>query len=248
MSEETKASVGELLKQGRLKQRLSIAECAKRTHISPRYLEALEEERWDALPSESHRLGFLRLYSRFLGVPAEELLVLYRSDKKEPIPEAPSTPARAAGPSASASARWTPGTLPQIILLGVIVLGVAWFVYHAIDKQLPSSIGERVTWRRERPEQPRLVAPKQSSTVQKIRVHAEADSWLRVTENNELLFEGILPGGATKEWSGNGPFNMRLGNVRAISIFWNDQPVDILTGARNGMNTLTLPLAPAKGG
>src|SRR5207302_1809019 len=79
---EGRQSPGELLRQGRLKQRLSIAECAKRTHIAPRYIEALEEERWNDLPSESHRLGFLKLYSRFLGVSADEILNLYLKNSR----------------------------------------------------------------------------------------------------------------------------------------------------------------------
>ena len=79
MATESKNTAGELLRQGRLRQRLSIVECAKRTHIATRYLEALEEEKWSILPSESHRLGFLKLYSRFLGVPTEEVLTLYRA-------------------------------------------------------------------------------------------------------------------------------------------------------------------------
>src|SRR5437763_8888338 len=82
-------AIGELLKEGRLHQRLSIAECAKRTHISTRYLEALEEEHWDDLPSESHRLGFLRLYAHFLGVSSDELLHLYRQAKQAPPAEKP---------------------------------------------------------------------------------------------------------------------------------------------------------------
>src|ERR1035438_2088387 len=78
MTTESRHSAGELLKQGRLRQRLSISGCAKRTHISSRYLEALEEEQWSLLPSESHRLGFIRLYARFLGVPVEEVVGFYQ--------------------------------------------------------------------------------------------------------------------------------------------------------------------------
>ena len=76
MGTENKSKPGEMLKQGRLRQRLSLSECAKRTHISVRYLEALEEEHWNDLPSESHRLGF-KLYCRFLGVSVDDVLALY---------------------------------------------------------------------------------------------------------------------------------------------------------------------------
>src|SRR5258706_15809628 len=96
MTTESNHAAGELLKQGRLRQRLSIAECAKRTHIAQRYIEALEEERWEILPSESHRQGFLKLYSRFLGVPAEEVLELYRQKTAPKPSEKTGTPAQEA--------------------------------------------------------------------------------------------------------------------------------------------------------
>src|SRR5437773_1551959 len=82
-------SIGEALREGRLRQRLSIAECAKRTHISAQYLDALEEERWNDLPSESHRVGFLRLYARFLGVYTDEMIQAYRESKQPTASEKP---------------------------------------------------------------------------------------------------------------------------------------------------------------
>src|SRR5258706_10332721 len=82
-------SIGETLREGRLHQRLSIAECAKRTHISSRYLEALEEERWTELPSESHRTGFLKLYARFLGVYTDGMVQSYRQAQQGPPVEKP---------------------------------------------------------------------------------------------------------------------------------------------------------------
>src|SRR5690349_13870680 len=86
-------SIGETLREGRMKQRLSVAECAKRTHISPRYIEALEEERWDSLPSESHRMGFLSLYAKFLGVYSDDLVQTYKQGKQPaPAPGNDQTP------------------------------------------------------------------------------------------------------------------------------------------------------------
>jgi len=55
----------------------------------------------------------------------------------------------------------------------------------------------------------RLVARKHDVLVQHVRVNASADSWLRVVDNRELIFEGILPAGATKDWSGPGPFHIK---------------------------------------
>ena len=77
--------------------------------------------------------------------------------------------------------------------------------------------------------------------MQTVRLKAVADSWLRVTSRNQLLFEGILPAGAEKRWSGPGPFQLKIGNVRALALFWNDQPVDILVGARGAINEIRIP-------
>ena len=86
-----------------------------------------------------------------------------------------------------------------------------------------------------------MIVPKSSVVSQKVLVRARADSWLRVATRNELLFEGILPAGSVKEWSGAGPFQFKIGNIRSLSVFWNDQPVDITAGANGNTNQIRIP-------
>jgi hypothetical protein len=224
------------------------AECAKRTHIAQRYLEALEEERWDILPSESHRLGFLRLYSRFLGVSAEDVLTLYRQ-KTAPKPvEKPGAPVekkerrdtsrqiRTQAPAAT----WSPSTVPQIIGLCALLLVLAWVVYHAMSPRFLEQ--NQIPWTQRRsPTQSRLAVPKAMARVQKVRIQATSDSWMRVMSKNELLYEGILPGGSVKEWSGTGPFQLKVGNYKAVTLFWNDQSVDVSAGAVGNVNLIRIP-------
>jgi transcriptional regulator with XRE-family HTH domain len=246
MTEENKTTAGELLRQGRLRQRLSIAECAKRTHIAIRYIEALEEGRWNDLPSESHRLGFLRLYARFLGISAEEVVSLYHH--KGGVPASGSAAAfsstRAQTPAVDEkeppSAGWSPSSIPQLIGIAIVALLMAWVVYHLVTPRVFEQ--NPMPWARRRsPSQARLVVPKSSITFQKVRLKAEADSWLRITSRNQLLFEGILPAGTSKEWSGPGPFQFKIGNVHALALYWNDQPVDIQAGARGPINDIRIP-------
>jgi cytoskeletal protein RodZ len=250
MTTDNKNSAGELLKQGRLRQRLSIAECAKRTHISSRFLEALEEEKWSVLPSESHRLGFMKLYSRFLGVPVEDVLTFYRQKtdapaaaKTAPAPEAAARPERRKSQVhivPRQSAGLAPVSIQQVIGAAIVILIVAWGAYHVMN---PHGFDQsQMPWIRHRlSAQSRLLGPKASVTAQKVRIQAEADSWLRVTMKNELLYEGILPAGSVKEWSGIGPFQFKIGNVKGIAVFWNDQPFDVLAGARGLTNEIRIP-------
>jgi transcriptional regulator with XRE-family HTH domain len=240
MGTDSKSSLGELLRQGRLRQRLSIAECAKRTHISSRYLEALEEENWTDLPSESHRLGFLRLYSRFLGVSTDEVITLYQQKSVgNAVPKEPTEEQKSAENSSSHSLY--PGTWLQALGLLVLLLLVAWLLYHAVSKRLFEQHYQPVVRLPARLQQTRLVVTKQTAALQRIRVVATADSWLRVSDRHHLLFEGILPSGASKEWSGEGPYQFKIGNVKALSIFWNDQPFDSQAGAQGSVSDIQIP-------
>ena len=124
--------------------------------------------------------------------------------------------------------------------MAILVLISAWLIYHAV---IPHFVEQNITpWsRRSNTRQARLVVPKAAVTGHRVRIKAQADSWLRVTSRGQLLFEGILPAGSSKEWSGAGPFQFKMSNVRAVSLFWNDQPVDVLAGAHGTINDLRIP-------
>ena len=245
MATDHKNSAGELLRQGRLKQRLSIAECAKRTHIATRYIEALEDEKWSELPSESHRLGFLRLYCRFLGVSTDDVLALYKQKSNVPRESAasPERPSKKESPSpieGHSPVSWSPDSLAQVIGLAFLILLLAWVIYHVVSPQLAEQ--NPMPWvRRRQPNQARLVVPKPSISSHKVSLKSQADSWLRVMSRNQLLYEGILPAGTSKEWSGPGPFHFKIGNIHAVSLYWNDQPVDLQAGAHGSVNEIRIP-------
>lgn len=67
-------TIGEQLKQARIKRGLTLEQVSKVTHIRTHYLEALENDQRDALPSTVQGRGFLRLYADFLNLPSSSLL------------------------------------------------------------------------------------------------------------------------------------------------------------------------------
>jgi cytoskeletal protein RodZ len=60
--------VGRSLSDARQAKSLRLEEAAEAIHIRKKYLEALEAEDWDALPSIVQARGFLRSYAAYLGV------------------------------------------------------------------------------------------------------------------------------------------------------------------------------------
>ena len=71
--------IGERLRDARRHLGLDLEEITARTKIRARYLIALEEERWDALPSAAYARSFLHTYAEELGLDADALVDEYRS-------------------------------------------------------------------------------------------------------------------------------------------------------------------------
>ncbi|MCM2263678.1 MAG: helix-turn-helix domain-containing protein [Desulfuromonadales bacterium] len=74
MSEINQLRFGAALRQRREELKLSLDDVAASTRIRKTYLHALEEENLGALPGLAYTIGFLRIYARQLGLPAEPLL------------------------------------------------------------------------------------------------------------------------------------------------------------------------------
>ncbi|PFG73981.1 helix-turn-helix domain-containing protein [Tepidiforma thermophila] len=68
------ANIGHTLREARERRGLTIEQVAQETRISPRFLEALEAEEFDALPAPVYVRGFLRSYANFLRIDPQPLL------------------------------------------------------------------------------------------------------------------------------------------------------------------------------
>lgn len=71
--------IGSSLRDARTRRGLELSQIERDTRIRPRYLEALEDERFDLLPGEAYAKGFLRTYANFLGLEGERFVDEYNS-------------------------------------------------------------------------------------------------------------------------------------------------------------------------
>ena len=72
-------SFGEKLRNAREKANYSIEQIARDTHISKRYLIALEDEDFSVFPGETYLKGFLKNYAEYLGLNSEEIVNIYKN-------------------------------------------------------------------------------------------------------------------------------------------------------------------------
>ncbi|MDX1976016.1 MAG: helix-turn-helix domain-containing protein [Rickettsiales bacterium] len=66
--------IGQLLKQAREHEKLTLKESSHMLHVRMRYLEALEEGRLEDLPGLPYAKGYLQLYAHFLQLDKDEVL------------------------------------------------------------------------------------------------------------------------------------------------------------------------------
>ncbi|HWO16315.1 MAG TPA: helix-turn-helix domain-containing protein [Solirubrobacterales bacterium] len=78
--------IGTTLRDARNRRRLDIAEVEQATRIRPRFLLAMENEDWDALPGGAYTRSFIRTYASYLGLDGPRLAEEYRRASGEPRP------------------------------------------------------------------------------------------------------------------------------------------------------------------
>jgi cytoskeleton protein RodZ len=83
------ANFGETLKRERQLRKISLREVSEATKIGLRYLEALEENRFDQLPGGLFNKGFIRAYAKFIGLDGETLVNVYLYDEAHRQKSAP---------------------------------------------------------------------------------------------------------------------------------------------------------------
>jgi len=74
-------SLGKYLKTERERRNLSLEEAAKSTKIRIQFLRAIEEDRYEFLPSVYVK-GFLTQYVRYLGLNLNEVILRYQEYQK----------------------------------------------------------------------------------------------------------------------------------------------------------------------
>jgi transcriptional regulator with XRE-family HTH domain len=74
-------SLGEYVRKERKRRNLSVKEVEKATRIKDRFIRAIEEERFESLPSPFYAKKFVGLYAKFLGLNPNDILNRFAQDQ-----------------------------------------------------------------------------------------------------------------------------------------------------------------------
>jgi cytoskeleton protein RodZ len=239
------AGIGERLRDARRDLGLDLEEITERTRIRARYLIAMEEERWEALPGTAYVRSFLHTYAEVLGLDADALVDEYRSVEpardrpglEAPPPSPPIKPAPGEEPRPRGrrpGRRWAP--IAGVVVAGVLaIIAVIGLVGGSDDDDGAPAKGQRAAGQQGGgggggSEQEKAPSPEPSRAT--LRLTTTGTVWVCVIDRDgEALVEGVtLPAGEVQgPFRGRG-FDIGLGNGQ-VEIEANGKPVPIPAAA-----------------
>lgn len=82
----SETGIGRALRKARLRSGKSLEEASRETRVKTEYLRALEGEAFDVLLGDVYVRGFLRSYSKYLGLDPEKVVAFYQRAYGRPAP------------------------------------------------------------------------------------------------------------------------------------------------------------------
>ncbi len=134
--------LGEKFKQARLAKRVTIDQAAEETYIPKEKLEALESENFDIFEAPVILIGFIKNYANYLGLKADDMVMLYRSHliQEQPIPVE-----ELLSPKKNPSVNWKAVIGSFVGILTAAVIAVAAYFIATMEKAAPMPEDEALT-------------------------------------------------------------------------------------------------------
>lgn len=118
-------TVGSTLKEARVSKGLTLTQVEHATKIREKFLDAIEADAFNKLPSPAYAKGFVRNYAAFLGLSTDQVMAFFRRQTAE-SPKASLLPKGVSDPLNAPLVTLTPGRFIGI-LVGLLLL--VFFIY-----------------------------------------------------------------------------------------------------------------------
>jgi len=224
--------IGATLREARVRKRLTLQQVEDDTKIRVKYLQAMENEEFDAMPGATYAKGFLRGYSTYLGLDPEIILDEYRSRYRQPADTGPFSGSSALRPRQH---RRRSG-LAFVAVVAVLILALIYVVglrgsHGSTGPTVPPSVlspspspsgTPRAT---STPSATHSVAAGQST----ISIVANAPCYVevrKISATGTPIFQATMAKGASKFLTPRGTVAIVVGgNPGNLTLTVNDQPV-----------------------
>jgi cytoskeleton protein RodZ len=229
-------SFGGWLRQQREVRQIGLREVAEASKIGLRYLQAFEQDQFDLLPAPVFAKGFLRQYSEYVGLDADEVVNHYlwarRPETDEEEQEETPPPERM-------------GLWPLVLVAFVLALAVAGFLWYSSERtEGPAAEAPRQEFIPPPPppleetspppeELPADSVSEEPAAPLRVNVEFSRDCWVDVViDGRDRITQTFLPGEPLQIEAETSVRFRSLGNAGAVKI---------------EVNGLQMPLAAEEG-
>ncbi len=233
--------IGNSLREARIRQGIDLPRAEDDTKIRAKYLQALEDERFEILPAETYVKGFLRTYAEYLRLDGQLYVDEFNSrfaSTEEPPPSSLAPRRRRARASES--------SLVVVTLAGIVAIAVLVVVAFRFSDDEPSqdptaNLGgsAETTGRAGRAggsgkQGGARKGGATATTARLVLTAARGDCWVSVRSGGpegDLLFSGTIAYGSTERFTG-----------RRLLLEFGDAPAENLNVKLNGKRVRSFPV------
>jgi cytoskeletal protein RodZ len=197
--------IGASLREERIRRGLTLETVEHSTRIRRRYLEAVEDERWEELPAEAYAKGFVRTYAAYLEL---------RSRRRE-VEEAIAPHAQL--PYEPMGMRWPVAGLAAAGVLALVLFVGAWKLTG--DGTTATTTAAVPTTTAPSKPAPAAPTPRAKPVARPLRLTAMEDSWVevrRASARGKLVWTGTLRRGRTLTLGLKRPLWLELGRPTVV--------------------------------
>lgn len=226
--------IGELLREVRESMTLSYEEVAKKTLIRANLIRAIETANVEQLPEPVYTRGLIRRYANDLGLDGETLASQYftpvSQESRRSFWRIPITP----------QLRPVHLYVTYVALIAIAISVLSYTLKRTVASSqtvtlpvLQGEVAEEATMPETSAEvtnadTPDAPAPVIADEPIRISVEMQDQSWIRVTADQEVAFEGILKAGDVQSWTAKEVLKIRAGNAGAVAVSFNEGDAEVM--------------------
>ncbi len=250
-------TIGSKLSHEREARSVSLAAVATKTYIPLRLLTAIEDGRLDLLPEPVFIQGFIRRYADTLGLDGTALSKEFAVEPPVPRYEAEllqSEPPAEVLSEPSERPLWL-YWLGGAIGLGAVALIIANLVNQPQKAKPPTSkplttnstaLQTAQPSNSAKPSTLSSASPSPSASDKPVAVNLNVidDSWVQVTVDGKVAFEGTLSKGTQKVWGGQKQVSISTGNAGGVLVSYNNGAAKSLGAPGKVVDGVKFPPTP----
>lgn len=259
-------SVGAVLREAREQRGLSVADVESRLKFASRQIEALEADNFTRLPEISFVRRFVRSYAKLLQLDPAPLLASLPIAPVPPSLHTANIAIEVPFPNTHATRRlkiiWL--TAGLVVVVAIILVLFVWLsrskpimpqaTVETIElpavMPTPASVviavpsPDALVVSSKAPAAAKVIKTESNSASKQsasIRLTFDADSWVKVTDNDgRILLSQLNSSGSEQHLKGRPPFSVVIGNISGVRLYYQGKLVELAPFYNGEIARLTL--------